>query len=84
MIGQLSAIWRCRHFWLSLVRIDLRTREELDVDASEQIRGMHVPEVALLGMSTPDRRAHRLDDHRTASVHLQAPSSVSSRLPFAS
>ena len=26
MQGYLTAVWRCRHFWLSLVRMDLRTR----------------------------------------------------------
>jgi ABC-type polysaccharide/polyol phosphate export permease len=26
MLAYLSAIWRCRYFWLSLVRVDLRTR----------------------------------------------------------
>src|SRR5690242_12772005 len=26
MVGYLSAMWRCRYFWLSLVKIDLRTR----------------------------------------------------------
>ncbi|HVX62135.1 MAG TPA: ABC transporter permease [Pirellulales bacterium] len=26
MLGYFAAVWRCRHFWLSLVRMDLRTR----------------------------------------------------------
>src|SRR5262249_55714639 len=26
MIGYLGSIWRCRYFWLSLVKMDLRTR----------------------------------------------------------
>ena len=26
MQGYISAVWRCRHFWLSLVKMDLRTR----------------------------------------------------------
>ena len=26
MVGYLSAMWRCRYFWMSLVKIDLRTR----------------------------------------------------------
>jgi ABC-type polysaccharide/polyol phosphate export permease len=26
MLAYLSSIWRCRHFWLSLVKMDLRTR----------------------------------------------------------
>jgi ABC-type polysaccharide/polyol phosphate export permease len=26
MVGYLRAMWRCRYFWLSLVKIDLRTR----------------------------------------------------------
>jgi ABC-type polysaccharide/polyol phosphate export permease len=26
MLAYLAAVWRCRYFWLSLVRIDLRTR----------------------------------------------------------
>src|SRR5215470_7728194 len=26
MISYFGAIWNCRHFWLSLVRMDLRTR----------------------------------------------------------
>jgi lipopolysaccharide transport system permease protein len=26
MIGYLAAIWRCRYFWMSLVKVDLRTR----------------------------------------------------------
>src|SRR5581483_2313490 len=26
MIGYLGSIWRCRYFWVSLVKMDLRTR----------------------------------------------------------
>jgi ABC-type polysaccharide/polyol phosphate export permease len=26
MVGYLGAMWRCRYFWLSLVKVDLRTR----------------------------------------------------------
>ena len=26
MVGYIGAMWRCRYFWLSLVKIDLRTR----------------------------------------------------------
>src|SRR5262245_29961025 len=26
MTGYLKAVWRCRYFWLSLVKMDLRTR----------------------------------------------------------
>ena len=53
-----------------LGRVDAGALEQLAVDLGEQVGGMQVLVVALLGVAAADRRAHRLDDHDLAPAEL--------------
>jgi len=43
MSSYLSAVWQCRYFWMSLVRMDLRTRSSGSLLAQSAGRCAAVP-----------------------------------------
>jgi hypothetical protein len=51
-----------------LARIDVGAADQLLIGVGEEVGGMEVPVVALVGVAAADRRPHRLDDHRVAGI----------------
>jgi hypothetical protein len=64
-----------RHHVADLHRVDAAAPDHLGVGETEQIRRMHIPVPAFLGMPTPDRSADGVDDHHLSAVagHLSSP-----------